>query len=264
MDIALACTWTPRGDLPRLQQLLPMLEQVYSSIIIAVRSENADEVPSFNFPAQVILLQIPSPGWGRYLAIEKALTLKPNHLHCADMDMLLHWIERDPDEWRKIVALIPQTDCLIVGRSARAFQTRPQAIQQTEQIINLTFSHFFKRAMGFGLGLRGYSQQAAQCIMARSQPGRWGDAEWPLLIRQAGLKVDYVEANSADWETPDRYREQVADPLTRQNAAEAYDRDPAHWARRVQIARDIIQRGLDVLTEPDLNSDSVDQIANQR
>jgi hypothetical protein len=215
MDIALACTWTPRGDLPRLQQLLPLLEQVYSSIIIAVRSENADEVSALNLPTQVILLQIPAPGWGRYLAIEKALTLKPSHIHCADMDMLLHWIECDPDEWRKIVSSIPHTDCLIVGRSVRAFQTRPQAIQQTEQVINLIFSHFFKQKMDFGLGLRGYSQQAAQCIMTCSRPGRWGDAEWPLLIQQAGLSVDYTEADNVDWETPDRYRDQVADAAIR-------------------------------------------------
>ncbi len=244
MNMALACTWQPRGELPRLYQLLPQLEQVYASMVVAVRPGGMDEVQSLNAHPKMTLFEMPAPGWGRYLAIQNALTTDPDYIHYADLDLLLHWVECNPQEWRETTAAIQQADCLIIGRTARALQTRPQAIQQTERIINMIFSHVLGQTIDFGLGARGFSQRAAQCVIQYSAPGRWGDAEWPILIQRAGLSVTYCAVDGVDWETPDRYRTEIADPATRQKMADAYDREATKWGRRVQIAQEIVQQGL--------------------
>jgi hypothetical protein len=247
MTVALACTWTPRGEWSRLNRLLPLLTQTYIGIFVAVRPEGRAEAQRIDAHPQLHLFEMPAPGWGRYLAIQQALAAEPAYIHYVDLDLLVHWLECQPEEWRASVELIQQADCSIIGRSARAFQSRPQAIQQTEQIINLVFSHIFGQPIDFGLGVRSYSRRAAQYIVDHNAPGRWGDVEWPLLIKQAGLSLAYHEADGVDWETPDRYRDQAADAATRQRAAEAYDQDARHWAMRVQIAHDIIQQGFEAL-----------------
>jgi len=247
MKIVLACTWAPRGELSRLYHLLPQLDQVYTAIIVAVRPGSIPEVQALKAHSTMTLLEMPARGWGRYLALQQALAGNSDYIHYADMDLLLHWIECNPQEWYETVTAIQQTDCLVIGRTARAFQSRPRAIQQTERIINLVFSHLLGQPMDFGLGLRGYSQQAAQCIIRHSKPGRWGDAEWPILIQRAGLSVTYRAVDDVDWETPDQYRDQVADSATRQAMADVYDQAAKNWARRVQTAQEIVQQGLDAV-----------------
>lgn len=246
MTIALACTWSPRGELSRLSHLLPDLDQVYTAMFMAVRPEGMPEVQLLNEHPTMTLFEMPARGWGRYLALQRALAIEPDYIHYADLDMLLHWIESDPQEWRETVAAIQEDecDCLVIGRTSRAFQSRPQAIQQTERIINMVFSHLLGQAMDFGLGNRGYSQEGAQCVIQQSTPGQWGDVEWPILIQRAGLTVAYRAVDAVDWETPDHERHEVADPATRQKMADAYDRDPNKWALRLQIAQAIIEQGL--------------------
>src|SRR5688500_2351732 len=134
--------------------------------------------------------------------------------------MLVRWIETRPDEWRTTVALIQTKDCLITGRTERAFRTRPQAIQQTEQIINVLASHLLGEAVVCGLGSRGFSRRAAVCVIANSAPGGWGDVEWPVLVHRAGMTVEYLALDGVDWETPDHDRAEPADPEIRRGVAE--------------------------------------------
>ena len=104
--------------------------------------------------------------------------------------------------------------------------------------------------MDFGLGSRGFSHRGSLCILEKSSPGRWGDAEWPVLIKRSGFKVTYCTAHGVDWETPDRYRTELATPEARRREAKIYDQVAENWATRVQIASEIIQQGLDALKFP--------------
>ena len=168
------------------------------------------------------------------------------HIHYADMDRLLRWVETKPLEWQQTVERIQQVDCLLIGRTEAAFQTHPQALQQTEKIINTVFSNVLGQTVDFGSGTRGFSRQATQLVVANTLPDRWTDVEWLLVLRRAGFAVDYLMVDGMDWESADRYRPQAADPDTQRRLAQVYDEDPANWAIRVQIAGDIIQSGLDV------------------
>ncbi len=160
------------------------------------------------------------------------------------MDRLLRWVETRPDEWQQTVATVQQQDCLIIGRSAQALATHPQALQQTEQIINTLFSHLLDQTVDLGGGSRGYNRQAVEYLLAHSTPGPWADAQWPMLLHQAGFRLNYQAVDGLDWESADRHRAQAADAELQRTLAAAYNADPKHWTRRVQIALEIIQAGL--------------------
>ena len=254
MNITLSCTWNPHGESPQLERLWPQLETAYSAIAIAVRPGKLAEVAELNRLDKLTLFEMDAVGWGRYQELEWALADGPDYIHYADLDTILYWVENRAQEWRETLAAFSETDCLVIGRSRRAFETRPQAIRQTERIINRVFSHVLGQEIDFGLGNRGYSRRAAAVIIEQSRPGHWGDAEWPVLIQQAGLKVDYRAIDGADWLPSDRSlaavpTAAVPTAAARQQLAEAYDHRTKSWARRVQMAQEIIEQGLAVVRD---------------
>jgi hypothetical protein len=100
--------------------------------------------------------------------------------------------------------------------------------------------------MDVSAGSKGFSRAAAEYILAHSTAGHalGTDAEWPLLAQRAGFVVDYLEVDGLDWESADRYQDQAADAESQRQAALNYDGDPQNWARRVDIAREIVDIGL--------------------
>ncbi|MCE7982044.1 MAG: hypothetical protein DYG89_12680 [Caldilinea sp. CFX5] len=249
MTIALACTWQPRGERTRFQQLRPQLAQLYSQIILvapATAGEQAlADAHALAAEPHLSVVISPAPPASRYLALQTAWQRSTaTHIHYADLDRLLRWVETRPAEWRQTVAALPQHDCLIIGRTAQAFATHPQALQQTEMIINRVFTHHFGQVVDLGGGSRGYSRRCVEHLLAHSRPGPWDDAHWPMLLQQAGFRLAYLAVDGLDWESADRYRSQAADEVLQRTIADIYDADPAHWARRVQIALEIIEAGL--------------------
>ena len=248
--IALAATWDPRLDVPLLRELLPQLAEVYAALVVAVRPEGMERLRDFPPHPQLAFFAMPQRGWGRYLAIESALAADPDHVHSVDLDHLLYWVHSRPEEWRESLDASQQADCLIFGRSARAWQTYPQAIRQTEQVINDVFSQLLGQPIDFGLGNRSYSRRAAEHIIAHSAPGRWGDAEWPLRVHRAGYAVAYRAVDGIDWVPSAAGVDYMVDAAARQRMADAYDADVAHWITRVRIAQQIVQQGLEALSDP--------------
>jgi len=246
--VILASTWHPRGELPRLQQLLPELQEAYTNIALALPpSVDAEEA----LWIQETLGSVPTipTDWaqGRHAALQRALDFPGDHLHYADMDRLLHWVEAWPEEWQQTVAAIPQSDCLIIGRSSRALATHPMAIQETERSINEIFTYLLGRPVDLGGGSRGFSRTAAVFLLANSPPGRalGTDAEWPVLLHRGGFAIDYLAVEGLEWEMPDRMAGQVASEEVRQKAAAAYDQNTRHWLTRAAQALDIIRAGLE-------------------
>jgi hypothetical protein len=251
MSVALAATWRPRGEAPRLQRQRRRLEAAYEHLVIALPpGSDPAQAESIRAWPTVDLIASPKVGWGRYLALQAALQTTASHVHCADLDMLVRWIESRPDEWSAMIEMIQAGDCVVAGRTDRAFVTRPQAIQRTERIINAVASHLLGQMVDCGLGSRGFSRRAAEHILRNSAPGGYGDVEWPVLVRRAGYAVAYRAVDGVDWETPDHGRTERADADERRCVADRYDNDAAHWAARVDTALTIVQEGLAAARRP--------------
>jgi hypothetical protein len=266
MDVVLACTWYPRGELARLRKFLPLLRATYAGICLVLPPEAEiapgvfDAIKDLGFEIaptvagreaghQVPLLAVNTPdwSWGRHRALELAQELPAGHIQYADLDRLLRWVETRPEEWRETLELIPAQDCLVVGRSELAYRTHPRALVQTESISNRVVSFLVGRAMDVSAGSKGFSWQAVQFLMANCKPGRalGTDGEWPVLLHRAGFKINYVAVDGLDWESADRFRNRAADSLSQSSAAEAYDADPENWERRTQVALEIVQSALE-------------------
>jgi len=253
MSVVLAVTWNPRGEMPRFERLLPQLKQVYTGMAISFPPV-ADPVVTRAFIAGGYAEPPGVKAWvnqewsaGRYMALRIGVQFQADYVHYADMDRLLRWVETRPQEWRDAVQAIQSTDCLVMGRSEAAYNTHPDSLILTEAISNRVVSHFLGREMDVSAGSKGFSRPAAEYLVENTRPGRalGADAEWPILLRRAGYRVDYLEVDGLDWESADRYQEQAANPGDQRLAAERVDDDPLSWEWRVRVANEIVQVALD-------------------
>lgn len=260
MSIILAATWNPRGEEDRFRQIIHQLVDGYSGIVIALPPgidpviiaeirrliDQAGQTESSIFTVE--------PEWsgGRYLALQKALELPGDFIQYADFDRLLRWVETRPTEWRQVLAAIPKSDCLIIGRDSQAYQTHPQALTQTEAISNLISSHFLAQPVDVSAGAKGFSRRAVEFLTANTRPGRpfGADAEWPIILYRGGFRIDSMLVAGLDWESADRYQLQAANSDQQWQAAVSYDLDPAHWAYRTGVAVEIVRGALDAAQRP--------------
>ena len=255
MGVTLATTWNPRGEMGRFENLLPQLEAVYDHIVISFPPVSdlqvVGEFQTGRFAGRnnLVIAVNQEWSWGRYIALQKALTTPAAYIQYADMDRLLRWVETRPEEWRQTVSVIQQCDCLVIGRTQAAYATHPQALRQTEAISNRVISHLLGQPMDVSAGSKGFSRGAAQFLIDKTSPGHalGTDAEWPLLLKRAGFRVDYHVVDGLDWESADRFQEQAADEQAQQTAAAAYDANPNHWAWRVAVAMEIVETGLETV-----------------
>jgi hypothetical protein len=250
MSITLTCTWNPRGETSRLIGIYPQLAETYDEISI-ILPPDADFVQTDPLESldNVTLIISPDWSWGRYLALKKALDTDATHLHYADLDRLVRWIETQPAEWRHTVGLIQDYDCVVIGRTEKAWDTHPQAIRRTEKISNQVFSHLLEKPLDMSAGSKGFSCATAAFIMANSQPSRalGTDAEWIVLVHRGGYHIESILVDGLDWESADRYQDQAASTETQRYTAQAYDAQTENWDMRVQVALEIVESGLDAL-----------------
>jgi hypothetical protein len=85
---------------------------------------------------------------------------------------------------------------------------------------------------------RGLSRAAAALIVAESRDDSVGsDCSWPLLCRAAGLRLGYQETEGMEFETLDRFADEVAAIGGPQGWLDAFDADPRQWLARLDLAR---------------------------
>ena len=259
MSVCLATSWYPRGELPRFRRLLPVLEEKYVSIVISfIPSDDQNVIQQFvsgKFSSYSKLnFHVNNDGRnGRYLAVKKALDISADFIHYVDMDRLLHWVETRPDEWRQMVGEVESFDCVIFGRTQTAYHTHPQALITTEKISNQVVSHILQSDMDVSAGSKSFSRSVAQYIIdyCQSDNSIGSDAEWPIRLKQAGFRLEYIRVDGLDWESADQFMLRAASTDEQAYAAKNYDADPNHWSQRVKIADTIIQAAIDAEQKKD-------------
>jgi len=250
MTVALATTYNPRGEINRLRRLYPLLQDIYTDVVISMppvaQPEDVEAVKVLPHARAFVNTEWPQ---GRYNALKKSLETDATHVHYADMDRLLRWVEIAPDELRRTAEQVEKSDCLVIGRTEQAWDTHPQALRQTEKISNSVFSALLEQELDLSAGSKGFSRRAVEFLMVNTLPARamGADSEWIVVLHRAGFKVESLLVNGLDWETADRYSDQAADAETQRRAAEIYDTDAQHWSMRVGVALEIVQSGLDAM-----------------
>ena len=244
--VAVAAAWAPRGELARLQRFHPRLQNLYTHLSVSLPKDAAPDVIAAlrALPNTSIVFY---EGWsGRHLVVEDALKADVEYIQYIDMDRLIRWVETRPDELAAVVQQVQTVDCLVLGRTPTAYATHPRPLVETETLPNAAFSHWFGREMDFCAGSKGLSRAAAEYILARSKHdvALSMDIEWLVYVQRAGMTWDYREVDGLDWETADRHRDVAATAEQQAALATKQANDPNEWALRVQVARDILARGL--------------------
>jgi hypothetical protein len=145
-------------------------------------------------------------------AIRRALDGDVAAVHYLDFDRALHWVARRPAELDAVLARARRHAALLVGRTPRAHASHHEALVATERDAAADFAG--------RLGLRGrvdflvpsfvLRRDLAEGLLARSRARdstMYG--EWAALLGGLGAPLAYLECDGLDWETPDRYPEEV-------------------------------------------------------
>ncbi len=264
MSVILACPWQPRGELARFRRYLPRLYDIYGvgNIVLALRRPDTDEPLRAALDELGISYCLFDQWSGRHTVLTLAVGQGADYIHYVDMDRLVRWVELYPDDLHQTVQKLQTVDCLFIGRTAQAYATHPRTLVDTERLMNTVFSYHFGREMDFAAGSRGFSRRAAQWILANDDDRNSlsMDAGWAVLVQRAALRWDYIETDSLDWETADRFRDSAVGPDEQRILAEQQDADPEIWRWRVSVAQQILDYGLKALSQPLIAPENVPEV----
>lgn len=250
--VALAATLHDPGcaDLAATVGAVGDLARLYAGMVIFATEETPGRALEPLAAAGARVTTHPSEyreiGWRRLGAVREAATLAPA-VHLCDFDRLLHWWRCWREELVATVARIPSCDLLLLGRTERAWATHPAHQLDTEQMANRLVSQLFGTEVDVCSGSRGLSRRAVEYLAARGRVHDVGpDGEWPILLRRAreGFRCEQVLTEGLEFETADRFPDEVARAggLAAWNAAR--DRDADRWAFRTRLAGDIVAGAL--------------------
>lgn len=250
MKIVLAATHhDPDGRLvAQTERVLPALTSMFDGVAVFLTSQT---VPAGEtaLRAQGALTRWAPPelpvghlhlGLWRRSALGAAVEQLPEsgHYLFCDLDRALHWAEFFPAELREAIAFAAAHDCTVFGRTPRAFDTHPRAQRDTEAIAN----HGFALASGLPwdtmAAARGLSRAAARLIVDTCRDDTVGsDCSWPLICRRAGLRLGYLETEGMEFETLDRFADEIAALGGARAWLDRFDADPRQWLNRLELAR---------------------------
>ncbi len=181
------------------------------------------------------------PPIGRYrrAVLDLALQMGAAWIMYCDGDQAFHWAAHHPQELAQVAGRLPEQDFTVLGRTPRAFATRPRIQRDTERIVNQVFAAISGRAWDVTAAARGLSARAAQALVAGCPEDSLGvDAAWPLFLqRRGGFSLGYLEVDGLEFETPDRYGKEVAAAGGLAQWRAQLDADPRRWAHRLNLAR---------------------------
>ncbi len=174
-------------------------------------------------------------------AVRRALAGDAVAVHYLDFDRALHWVARRPAELAALLRRAERHSALLIGRTPRAHASHHEALHATELDA--------AQAFAARLGLRGrvdflvpsfvLRRDLAARLLARSRArGSTMYGEWVALLAGLGAPLAYRECAGLDWETPDRYPDDV-----RRVGRAAWRRamsTPEEWAMRRAMAREFL------------------------
>lgn len=231
---SLTIAWLPRL-IPLYRSVVALHSAATSSRTLALLRKHGVQVQGDSeMPAGM-----ENMGVIRRLAIKAGLEASATAIHLCDFDRLLHWVMTYPDELCAVLGELPAGDLIVLGRSERAFLTHPACQVDTERLSNHVFELVASRAWDVAGGSRGLSRVAAEFLLETSSERHVGvDAEWPILVlANPDLRVAYRACEGLEFETPDRFPEDVAKAGGVRAWVAQMDRSPAEWARRLDFAR---------------------------
>lgn len=244
----------------QIGRALPRLSQIFAALAIQASYASQPAALGPLRAAGALVRQEPHAefnsiamlGGSRRAALELGLQAGAGALLFCDFDRALHWAEFHPAELADVASQLGAHDCTVLGRTPRAFGTHPRIQRDTEAIIN----HVYQLASGRGWDVtaaaRGLSRRAAEALLAGCPERSIGvDVAWPLFLqRVGGFSLGYRATEGLEFETADRFGDQIAAAGGRERWIEQLDADPQQWAFRLDMARIEVEAAVPYMQAP--------------
>ena len=238
----------PEGRLyDQTVRVLPLLARLFSRLAIQATHSSQQRSLDMLAGAGALMQQeqghqsssLTQLGGARRDALEFALRADAPAILFCDFDRVLHWAECYPDELAQVVMRVTEHDFTVLGRSERAFASHPRIQRDTESIVNTVYASVSGNAWDVTAAARGISRRAAAAILAGCHEQSVGtDVAWPLFLqRRTGFTIGYCVTEGLEFETADRYGDQVAAAGGLEAWKAQLDADPQRWVERLDVAR---------------------------
>ena len=256
MNVVLAATHhDPEGRLyEQAARVLPALARIFGGLAVHVTQATQERSLALLRAAGALARREPPEfqvglqhlGRARRAAVELALECDPPTILFCDFDRALHWAEHYPEELARVAARAAGHDFVVLGRTARAFESHPRVQRDTEAIVNQVYAAISGRGLDVTAAARALSRRAAEAILAGCAEQSIGtDVAWPLFVERAGgFSLGYVAAEGLEFETADRYADQIGAAGGLERWMAHIDGDPRRWAERLELARMEVQATL--------------------
>lgn len=191
------------------------ITKLYGEIYLTISNQSSRAWKrALKVAPQINFKTIPKQGaaHARREAVTFGLSGKCEHFHYIDLDRLLTWCERYPEELRGIVSKIPGRPYTILGRTERAFLTHPEDWVETERITNKICSLELKKEVDITAGSSAFSRECAKRIASKSKSDMT-DAEWPMIVyRIMKQPIHYLEVEGLEyWEATNSMTRKVSE-----------------------------------------------------
>ncbi|HEU5013617.1 MAG TPA: hypothetical protein VFT66_13920 [Roseiflexaceae bacterium] len=253
MSVVLATTVHDPGGrmLEQTARALPILREIFASIAAQVTHASSDTTLALLHEAGALIRQDPAERFAGYMklgrprreSVELALQCEQLLIMFCDFDRVIHWADVYPDELAATAARLPEQDFTVMGRTPRAFASHPRVQRDTESIVNHVFAMTRGKPWDITAAARGLSRRAAKAILAGCPDESIGtDASWPLFVQQAGgFSMGYLATEGLEFETADRFGDEVAAAGGMAQWIARMDADPRNWAQRLEMAQLSVQ-----------------------
>jgi len=231
----------------QIARIIPALTQIFGGLAIQAAYAAQPSALELLRSAGALVRQEPTAefnglarlGEARRAALELALQLGAERILFCDFDRALHWAEYHTVELAQGAAGISERDFTVLGRSERAFASHPRTQRDTELIINRVYATSSGNTWDVTAAARGISRRAAEAIIDGCSEQTIGtDVAWPLFLSRAGgFTLGYLATEGLEFETADRYADQVAAAGGLAQWIAQIDASPRQWAFRLELAR---------------------------
>ena len=156
-----------------------------------------------------------------------------------DFDRLLHWIKNYQVEFEKIITNTEGFDFVLIGRTERAHNTHHIALLKTETILNTFYSKILdeEKRLDFLCPNWIMTKTLAERVLSLELYTSTGFyVYWSYVLWMETTKKIYLEVEGQEYETPDRYREEIK-KIGYENWLKTLDTGK-EWTRRVNLVED--------------------------
>ncbi len=201
-----------------LKSTLPVIKELFSLKILCCTSPSTKFSQYFQNQEDFIinttssLKQVDTYKLALKTTLENITNPLTQKIFYIDFDRVIHWIHSFPEELKDLLKKNIDVDYFHIGRSKRAFETHPSTQINTERLINEIGSKVlgFSRIKDIISVCYIFTKELGEKILSinnLTNTGFYGI--WPIILWNNATKKQYVEVEGLEWETPDRFHEDI-------------------------------------------------------